>query len=329
MVRVNFTADDVARTRFGSGPVPLIETVLALLELQRPKQGGSRAASASWAGKARAAFPVSARPLLGLLGPRPPWPDFWNNVVGDLDQGLDAIRVTAPGAIRADLASGTCPRRPSAWLRALADGDRAALDIVVRGLRDLHDAVVAPRWGSILRRFHADIAARMALFAAGGSEALLGTLHPQLRWRDGGLDRQGASLEFQLRGTGIVLMPSASWTGPPAISFGAGDQGTAVLMYPARPGGYTAILERDGTNLAVPSTLAALLGPTRAAVLCALRKPSRTIDLADAAQISAASASEHAKVLREANLILTRREGRSVRHALTSLGIAMLDSSAV
>ena len=40
--------------------------------------------------------------------------------------------------------------------------------------------------------------------------------------------------------------------------------------------------------------------------------------------ISPASASEHAKVLRDANLIETRREGRSVRHSLTPLGSAML-----
>jgi DNA-binding transcriptional ArsR family regulator len=40
--------------------------------------------------------------------------------------------------------------------------------------------------------------------------------------------------------------------------------------------------------------------------------------------ISPASASEHAKVLRDAYLIETSREGRAVRHSLTPLGATML-----
>ena len=35
VVRVNFTADDLARTRFSVAPAPLIETGLALVELRR------------------------------------------------------------------------------------------------------------------------------------------------------------------------------------------------------------------------------------------------------------------------------------------------------
>ena len=48
------------------------------------------------------------------------------------------------------------------------------------------------------------------------------------------------------------------------------------------------------------------------------------MDLAAAVGISPASASEHTKVLREAYLIETRREGRSVRHSLTLLGRTIL-----
>ena len=63
-----------------------------------------------------------------------------------------------------------------------------------------------------------------------------------------------------------------------------------------------------------------MLGPTRAAVLRALAEPRGTAELAYEVGISPASASEHAKVLRDANLIETRRQGRSVRHSLTPLG---------
>ena len=59
-------------------------------------------------------------------------------------------------------------------------------------------------------------------------------------------------------------------------------------------------------------------------MLRALAEPRGTAELADTVGISQASASEHAKVLRDANLIETRREGRSVRHSLTPLGRTML-----
>jgi DNA-binding transcriptional ArsR family regulator len=59
-------------------------------------------------------------------------------------------------------------------------------------------------------------------------------------------------------------------------------------------------------------------------VLRALTEPRGTAELAAATGISAASASEHAKALRDADLAQTRREGRSVRHSLTPLGRTML-----
>ena len=58
-------------------------------------------------------------------------------------------------------------------------------------------------------------------------------------------------------------------------------------------------------------------------MLRALREPRSTAELAAAVRISPASASEHAKILRDASLIETRREGRGVRHSLTSLGTVM------
>ena len=59
-------------------------------------------------------------------------------------------------------------------------------------------------------------------------------------------------------------------------------------------------------------------------MLRALGEPRGTADLASTVGISPVSASEHAKVLRDADLIETRREGRSVRHSLTPLGRTML-----
>jgi DNA-binding transcriptional ArsR family regulator len=207
-------------------------------------------------------------------------------------------------------------------VRNLADGDREQLELVIRALRDLHDTVVAPRRDTADAASRADLARRIPVLITGGQEALLGTLHPRLHWRDEGLERTGIDFETSLDGRGLLLRPSAFWTGEPIFSFDQEGHRPHVLTYAALPNGRSA--SDNGTaDLAAHDSLAALLGPTRAAVLRALREPRGTAELAAAVRISPASASEHAKILRDASLIETRREGRGVRHSLTSLGTAM------
>ncbi len=324
-MRINFTPDDLARTRFSAGPAPLLETALAVVELRRASVARSRAQTRPWLDQALRAFPPTARPLLDLLGPRGPWPDFMNSVTPDLDEALEAIRATPRWYLRSELVdTWKGPGRPPGWLRDLADGDVDALEVVARALRGLHDAVVAPRWDGVLTSFHGDVARRMPMLAAGGHQALFGSLHPTLQWRHDGLERQGGAGEYALNGRGLVLVPSAIWTGPPVFGTGDGASLPYTLVYAAQPNGQPG---PDGgllAGVAGNDSLAALLGPTRATVLRALREPRGTVDLAVMVGISPASASEHAKVLREACLIETRRVGRSVRHSLTPLGRTML-----
>jgi DNA-binding transcriptional ArsR family regulator len=323
VVRVNFTADDLAHTRFSAAPAPLVETGLALVELRRAAVAPVRARASLWMREARRAFPPTARPLLDLFGPHPPWPDFIDSAAPDLAEALEFVRATPRSYLRSELASGwnDRPGRPPAWLRNLADGDADALEVVVRALRDLHDAVVAPRWDSVRSSFHGEVARRMPVLAAGGHQALFDSLHPQLRWRHDGLERHGYDKQYNLHGGGLLLIPSAFWTGPPVFIRGDGVRLPFVLLYAAQPNGQSA---DRGDGLPGNDTLATLIGPTRAAVLRALREPHGTATLASTVGISPASASEHAKVLRDAYLIETRREGRSVRHSLTPLGRTML-----
>ena len=234
----------------------------------------------------------------------------------EIDQALDFVRATRCADLRDELActGKDRPSRPRTWLRNLADGDADALEELVRALRDLYRAVVEPRWDSVLSSFHTDVARRMPLLAAGGHQALFDTLHRHLKWRRGGLERQGDSNEYDLGGGGLLLVPSVFWTGPPLFVIGAGGRVGTALVYAAEPA------EGDAEN----DSLAALLGFTRAALLRALREPRTTENLASAVGISLSSASEHAKSLRDADLIQTLREGRSVRHSLTPLGRTLL-----
>jgi DNA-binding transcriptional ArsR family regulator len=328
MARLNFTSDDVARTRFSPAAAPVLETMLTMAELRGLSAAPGHRRPDRWLREAQAAFPATARPLLDLLRPCMPWPDFLDSLAPDLKEGLEEVRATPRSELRAQLGHDWRDRagRPPTWIRNLADGDRESVELVVRAVHDLHRALVEPRWDSALVAFHAEVARRIPMLAAGGHEELFGSLHPRLRWRDNGLDRAGFDGEWDLPGLGLVLMPSAFWTGEPLFGIG-GEVRPSVLIYAARPrglGGRPPLRDGLSADPADGDSLAALLGPTRAAVLRALTAPRGTAELAGVVGISPASASEHAKVLRDVHLIESSREGRSVRHELTPLGRTLL-----
>ncbi|MFJ3965661.1 winged helix-turn-helix domain-containing protein [Streptomyces sp. NPDC090036] len=79
----------------------------------------------------------------------------------------------------------------------------------------------------------------------------------------------------------------------------------------------------------VPPALSALLGRTRAVVLCVIadRPASTTTQLARRAGISPAGASEHATTLRAAGLTALARERKAALHTLTHLGLTLLNST--
>lgn len=323
MLRVSFTADDVARTRFAASPPPLLETSLAMGRLRRAASAGFPVGTAPWLREARRRFPQTSLPLLDLFD-RNGWPAFLDSAALDLDEGIEGIRAMPLTELRMHLEAiwKDRPRQPPAWVRELASGDKESLDLVLRAMRDLHAAVLVPRWAAVEAAFHADLARRMPAIAAGGYLSLFSGLHPQLHWDNGVLSRPGFDWHAQLEGQGLVLVPSATWTGAPVFGFSADRCGNHVLVYAAEDGQGPRDGTADGSGPA--DTLAALLGPTRAGVLRSLREPKGTSDLAVAMGVSPATASEHARVLRDVGLVETRRLGRSVRHSLTALGATML-----
>ncbi|WP_285661348.1 ArsR/SmtB family transcription factor [Actinorhabdospora filicis] len=82
--------------------------------------------------------------------------------------------------------------------------------------------------------------------------------------------------------------------------------------------------DRRGGGLAESGTAAAL-GHTRAAALEALGSGCGTTELARRVGVSPASSSEHLKVLRDAGLVMSHRDGQCVLHRPTRLGRALLD----
>lgn len=143
-----------------------------------------------------------------------------------------------------------------------------------------------------------------------GPAAVLGGLTPGIRWRGEVLEMDHwRDEEIRPAGRGLMVIPGVFWRGP---GLRVADLPCPALVYPIATG--------------VPDIdpLARLLGPTRAKVLLAIVTGPSTSGLARLTGISAASASEHAAVLRDSGLVATGRRGRAVRHRLTPLGLALL-----
>jgi DNA-binding transcriptional ArsR family regulator len=316
VTRIRFGRDDLVLTRFAEAPAPLVEASAGLLEMRRRP-----AAPGRWAVRARLAFPSTARPLLDLIPPALPSPCFVDPPVPDLEEGLEIVRAT-PAAVLAEEvpAAWRGTGRPPAWLRALANGEPEAMEIVVRGLRGFYLACIAPHWPRIVATFRADVTERIPALATGGLAEVLGTLHETLAWRGNSLERSWRTGDCSLDGRGVQLLPSGVWTGPPLFADHLQEVGGNVLIYAARP-------PVAGAEIGQHRDLAGLLGHTRAAVLRALRTPRSTTELAACVGTSAPSASEHATALRASGLVQTVRRGRGVNHSLTPLGRSLLNGN--
>jgi DNA-binding transcriptional ArsR family regulator len=319
MLRIHLGAQDLGLIRFATAPAPVLETALSMFEL-RNRPGRDRRGR-EWCDRVRSAFPASARPLL-WLAPSRHRVLFLDVLTPHADEAFDLVRYTAQ-AVHADNVARIAQLKlvpVPTWLYRYAEGDSEVLDMLDRALRTFHTSCLAPQWASATARFHDDITFRLDALGRQGITAMLNTLSPDLRLN--GLTLEGrypGEREVYLGGKGMILMPSAFWTGYPLITWDPQEQSRHVLIYPARHGATYRTSSETG------DALGALLGPTRAAVLRTLRgQPHTTSGIADYTGISVPSASEHTTTLRESGLIISHRNGRAVRHHLTHLGHTLL-----
>jgi DNA-binding transcriptional ArsR family regulator len=346
MLRLQFSASDLARVRLRATLGPLPETLLALRALRSARDAGSLA---DWRRRVLSRLPPAAA-VARLLPPGWTAADVFALVgpAATVEQGLTALR-RGPGAVSAAL--GVAPaahgrssdeeptgRAPAGRLLASRAGSRPGeLDRLAALLAVSYDLGVAPHWPAMRAHLDAERATRARILADGGIDGLFATLHPALRWRPPVLElpmwprpESGGVVECMLAGRGLDVVPSVFCRDVPE-AYVPGDGGPGVLIYPV-PDNATVLREPAGPAPGgavpegdVPDGLAGLLGPTRAAVLAALAGGSTTGEVARRLRISPAGASQHATVLRRAGLILSTRRGNSVLHTLTPLGTALLD----
>lgn len=317
MLRIHFTAGDIATVRFAPRPAPLQELHAALTTAVAPCPAPL---FAPWRGRVLRTLPTAAEPLADLVpAGRPP---RFLDVLGDtLAASFERIRSTSPDLVRAELervyapGSGPAPR----WIRGLHAGDETAWRTVRRAQRAAYETVLAPVW-PVVQDLHREEFTRHALAVAEhGMAAGLAALAPAGRFHEGVWEWPGAQArDVRLGGRGLVLLPTFHHPAGPLLH-DLPDR-PVVLTYPAGAGLPPV---PDGPT-APEEALATVLGRTRAELLRLLAEPHTTTDLARALRVSNATASAHAAALRRAGWVTTSRTGRSVRHERTALGTLLL-----
>ncbi len=184
------------------------------------------------------------------------------------------------------------------------------------------------------------MARRGRLMVQSGVGALLDSLRPMAVWTPPVLQIPGyrplfhPEADFHLAGRALVLAPSV-FCGPIPQLFDSAQADTIVMVYPALNSPVDAAAlwasptDTRQVDAPVPPALSALLGRTRAIVLCVIadHPACTTTQLAQRAGISPASASEHATTLRSAGLTTLTRERKAALHTLTHLGLTLLNSN--
>ncbi|QFU87378.1 helix-turn-helix domain-containing protein [Amycolatopsis sp. YIM 10] len=320
MLKIHFSPDDLTRVKLLDSPDPLWETVLSLHQLQ---ERNPDLLFTGWRRRTRERIGRSHRYLATLAPPVGYTADFLTPGAGfgELEAGIEELLHTPVKLLAEDTELLAASRPMPSWSADLAAGRPAARRQLGEAVREYFAETLAPHWSSITSSVRGDAAERGRTLLRGGVERLLSTLHPAARWRAPVLEVDyPVDQELHLGGRGLVLAPSFfCWRAPVTLR---NPDLPPTLVYPvARQLGWDS----------PPSSrsLDNLLGRTRASVLAAIRTAPgvSTTELAKKLAISAAGASQHATVLRQAALVETRREGGTARHSVTTLGSALLESS--
>ncbi|WP_405958957.1 winged helix-turn-helix domain-containing protein [Streptomyces sp. NBC_00868] len=338
VLRLHFTTEDLARVKINLLG-PLAETTLSLWNLQRRDgkalfHGWRARTSPLVTGDGPDAARFLSSPDGGLV-------DLFTLVgtAESMGEGLERLVSSPQGRLRAEFAVLGASRRRAQWLSGVMAADRGAVQRLAAALHHCHRVAVAPYWGRIHHHLDGEVARRGRLMVRGGVTALLESLCPMAVWNPPVLEIPDyrplvhPATDFHLAGRPLVLAPSV-FCGPVPQLF-AGQAGAVVMVYPALSNPVDAVGLWDlsanarRVDAPVPPALAALLGRTRAVVLCVIadHPACTTTQLAQRAGISPASASEHATTLRSAGLTALTRERKAALHTLTHLGLALLNTN--
>ncbi|WUT08613.1 helix-turn-helix domain-containing protein (plasmid) [Streptomyces sp. NBC_00704] len=329
MKRIHFTAEDLVRTRVARTIGVAAETFDSVKLLT---DRDTSLAFRRWHVSVRGRLGEQAGPLAALMPGRGPLLDAMS-LMGDtasIDEAVDNLMAAPRALMRIELENIDFRPVHRSWARNLVDGDREARVQVAAALRACHRITVAPYWSRVRSHLGEVRAAYVGTMADGGVEQLLTTLCGSLvRWRPPVLEVvHPHDADIHLNGRGLVIAPTVFSTQQVELLFPPMDPARApILAVPTLSGTSLDTALWEGVGESTAPSLDDLLGRTRAAVLRATVGGCGTTELARRLNISPATASHHARVLRNARLVTTRHEGKTVLHTVTSLGIALLGQS--
>ena len=312
----------MARTRFAISP--MWELAHSLQALRDPSRA---AVHLPWLRSLSGRLgDLDIKPLVALIPTTGYTPDFLTpppaGPLGEIEAELAAVAATPEQTVLDELAiyarANRAHRVAAPWL----ERPQERLAATVRTLREFWSRALEPHWPRIRALLDADIAHRARRLTDGGPAALFADLLPErVRWRG---DRLEIDVSFtgdrDLGGQGLLLVPSVfQWPGPAIVSRSPWQPS---LMYPAR--GVSSLWEAGRGSSA---GLARVIGAGRARLLEQLDAPRSTTDLAPLTGLSPGGVSQHLAALREAGLVSSRREGRSVLYLRTPAADALVTAS--
>ncbi|MCF3137550.1 hypothetical protein [Streptomyces olivochromogenes] len=314
MIRISLSTDDLERLQVADTPDFGYELALGGAQLadrtsNRRLAGWRLEVASSWNPDHSRLFDLYTRLYI---------PAFFDQVTRATPSGIDPESPPATAHLRDLARSGAL----TAFTRALADGHMGAVNTLNHILTSLRATALDPYRRRITSAVATASAKAGVSAALGGTDDMLNSLHPSIRW-DGGELRLNTLVDAEecLEGRPLIFQPTALAT---RIMFDPLADSVTV-NYPAAAGTIT----RDPELGAPPPALMSLLGTTRAAALVTIvRTPALTTGrLALALGVSAAAASRHASVLRDSGLITTIRNGQTVHHTPTRLGTDLVHGS--
>ena len=324
VIRIEFTADDIARTRIASTESAFTETLFGLGSLRMSRL---ERIAVPWrrdrdrmTAELAAFLAPSSKVQTDLFTP--------TGLIAEWGEATDRLLGIPDGTMRGEVEVTHCNGlHAPPWLDGIGEAELGARRRLAGALTRVHRRLVEPYWPGMRVVIEAERARLQRILADGGVDRLLSEFHPQARWQYGALELPAAGnwskqpLTVRLGGRGIVLVPSVLCPVGPVPFFPYVGDGPAMLFFPvadehARLG---STLRRDG------AALATLLGRTRAAALEEIASSCTTTELARRLGISAATASQHASALRGAGLVASRRDANRVVHTITALGTQLLE----
>ncbi len=327
VIRLEFTAQDIARTRITTTLGPFAETLLGL--------GALRMARDRLAPPWRRNADRTATELATFLSPCGVVQVDLFTLTGqadDFDEAAEALLGVPDRTLSAEISVVRCdrPGEPQ-WLRGISRAELPARRQLVDAVDRTHRRVVEPYWPAMHSALEAERSRLQRELADGGVDRLLSTFHPQARWSSGVLELPTAGrwsrspLTGRMDGRGLVLVPSVLCPVGPVPFFPYDDDGPAVLLYPVEADLVTQARWWASRNGSDTAPLATLLGRTRAAALEVIAGGCTTTELAKRLDVSAANASQHAKALRGAGLVTSQRDRNRMLHSVTRLGAELLE----